>query len=139
MKINTVDLDNKIVSWQLTGHISKGRMQNKSSLHLLARKTITIKFPTLQILEEVPIPIRKSETLYLDFYLPLIKTCIEVHGEQHYKFIGFYHNNIAGFLKAKKRDQDKEEWCSKNNITHIVLPFSESEQEWRNRLDDKNS
>jgi hypothetical protein len=49
------------------------------------------KFPTLQILEEVSIPLRSKETLYLDFYIPLIKKCIEVHGEQHYKFVPFYH------------------------------------------------
>lgn len=137
MKI--IDLDNKISIWHLSGHIAKGRIQRKSSLHLMARKTICQKFPTFQILEEVPIPLRKSETLYLDFYLPLIKTCIEVHGQQHYKFTAFYHGNIQSFLKSKKRDQEKKEWCEKNNIKHIVFPYSETEQEWRSRLDDKNS
>jgi len=139
MKMNVLDLDDRIVNWHLTGHIAKGRIQNKSSFHLLARKLIIEKFPTLQILEEVPIPLRQSETLYLDFYLPLIKACIEVHGEQHYKFIPFYHNNMMGFLKSKKRDEEKQEWCNKNNIQHIVLPYSESEDEWRKRLNDQNS
>lgn len=129
-----VDLDNNIVNWQLTGHISKGRLLNKSSLHLQARKLITIAFPTLQILEEVPIPLRRSETLYLDFYLPLLKTCIEVHGEQHFKFVPFYHSTILNFLKAKKRDQEKIEWCEKNGIKHIALAYNESESEWKDKL-----
>lgn len=132
--MNVVDLDNHLVIWHLTGHISKGRLLNKSSLHLQARKLITIEYPTLQILEEVPIPLRKSETLYLDFYLPLIKTCIEVHGEQHFKFIPFYHNNVLNFLKAKKRDQEKEEWCEKNGIKYIALAYNESEQLWRDKI-----
>jgi hypothetical protein len=129
-----VDLDNNVINWQLTGHIAKGRLQNKSSLHLQARKLITISFPTLQILEEVPIPLRRSETLYLDFYLPLIKTCIEVHGEQHFKFVPFYHNTVLNFLKAKKRDQQKLEWCEKNGINHIILPYNESESQWKDKL-----
>lgn len=129
-----VDLDNNIVNWQLTGYISKGRLLNKSSLHLQARRLITIAFPTLQILEEVPIPLRRSETLYLDFYLPLIKTCVEVHGEQHFKFVPFYHSTVLNFLKAKKRDQEKIEWCEKNNIKHIALAYNESESEWKDKL-----
>ena len=137
--MTVIDLDNKIVNWHLTGHIAKGRLQNKSSLHLMARKIIAQKFPTLQILEEVPIPLRKSETLYLDFYLPLIKICIEVHGEQHFKYVPFYHNTVLNFLKSKKRDQEKQEWCEKNNITHIVFAHHESEKEWSKKITNENS
>lgn len=128
--MNVVDLDNNTVSWHLTGHISKGRIKEKSSYHLLARNLITDSFPTLQLLEEVPIPLRKSETLYLDFYLPLIRKAIEVHGEQHYKFVPFYHNSKINFLKAQKRDNEKREWCEKNGIQHIVLPYNQSLDEW---------
>jgi hypothetical protein len=128
------DLDDNIINWNLTGHISKGRLLNKSSFHLQARKLIVIQYPTLQILEEVPIPLRRSETLYLDFYLPLIKTCIEVHGEQHFKFVAFYHNTVLNFLKAKKRDQEKQEWCEKNGIKYISLAYNESQQEWKDKI-----
>ena len=132
--MNISDLDDNIQKWSLKGHIAKGSRLNKSSLHLKARKLIKECFPTLQILEEVGAPIRKNETLYLDFYLPLSKTCIEVHGEQHYKFVQFYHNNTLGFLKHRKRDQQKKEWCEKNDIEYVELPYSESEEEWRDRL-----
>lgn len=132
--MNVIDLDGNHVSWHLTGHISKGRIKEKSSFHLAARQLLIELFPTLQILEEVSIPLRRSETLYLDFYLPLIKRAIEVHGEQHYKFIPFYHNTRLNFLKAQKRDNEKKEWCEQNGITHIVLPFSESIDQWRQAL-----
>ena len=135
------DLNGNATNWNLTGHIAKGRVKEKSSFHLAARKILIEIFPTLQILEEVPIPLRKSETLYLDFYLPLIKRAVEVHGEQHYKFIPFYHSSKMNFLKAQKRDNEKREWCEINGISHIVLPHFENIDKWRTLIiyDNQNS
>lgn len=128
------DLDGTTHNWHLTGNMAHGKVANRSSFHLKARQIITDIFPTLQILEEVPITIRKSETLYLDFYLPLKKLCVEVHGEQHYKFVAFYHNNILSFLKSQKRDREKQEWCDINNIQYVVLPHFENDHEWIERI-----
>jgi hypothetical protein len=128
------DLDGNSHSWHLTGHIAKGRIDNKSSFHLQARSLLINEFPTLQILEEVPIQIRKSEVLFLDFYLPLKKMALEVHGEQHYKFVGFYHSNQLGFIKSQKRDKEKTEWCQINGIKQIVLPYSETTDQWIERI-----
>lgn len=128
------DLDGNNHNWLLTGNMAKGKTSNRSSIHLNARSLITKIYPTLQILEEVPIHLRKSETLYLDFYLPLKKICIEAHGEQHYKFIPFYHNNMLNFLKAQKRDREKQEWCEMNNIKYIALPYNESLDLWYERI-----
>lgn len=131
--MNIVTLDGDTKKWSLLGTISKNQ-QNKSSLHIKARDLLVELFPTLQILEEVPASIRKSEMLYLDFYLPLKKYCIEVHGEQHYKLVSFYHQNLIGFLKSKKRDNDKKEWCELNSIKYIELPYNEDEKKWRERI-----
>jgi hypothetical protein len=128
------DLDNNSYNWNLTGNMAHGKTDNKSSLHLKARELIRSIFPTMQILEEVPIRLRKSEVLYLDFYIPLNKICIEVHGEQHYKFVAHYHSNQMGFIKHKKRDKEKQEWCSINNIQYIELPFDENESQWQQRI-----
>jgi hypothetical protein len=119
------DLDGNSHNWQLTGNMAKGKVTNKSSLHLQARGLISSLYPTLQILEEVPISLRKNEILYLDFYIPLKKVCCEVHGEQHYKFVSFYHNNMLNFLKSQKRDKEKQEWCEINNILYIELPYND--------------
>lgn len=132
MQIKT--LDGQIQNWQLTGHFSHAKIDNKSGLHLKARQLLKTCFPTLQILEEVPVPIKRSENYYIDFYIPMLKTAIEVHGEQHYKFVQFYHNNHLGFLKSQKRDREKREWCELNSIRYIELPFVESEEEWQNRV-----
>lgn len=129
--MNVKDLDGNFYNWHLTGNIVKDRVINKSSYHLNARSLLHNLYPTMQVLEEVPINIRRSETLYLDFYIPLIKSCIEIHGEQHYKFVAHYHANKLAFLKAQKRDKDKKEWCSINGIKYIELPF-DKEKEWEN-------
>ena len=132
--MNVKNLDGNFSVWHLTGNISKGSIENKSSYHLQARQIIKKIYPTMQILEEVPIGPRKSETLYLDFYIPLIKKCIEVHGEQHYKFIPYYHSNKLAFLKAQKRDKDKEEWCDINGIKYVALAFNEDLTVWETKI-----
>lgn len=127
------DLDGNAGNWHLTGHIAYGTI-NKSDLHIRARSILHNEYPTLQVLEEVPISIRKGETLYLDFYLPLKKICCEVHGEQHYKFVQFYHQNMMGFLKSQKRDREKAEWCELNGIKYITFPFDRTDEEWKEIL-----
>jgi len=134
--MNIVDLDNNTKQWNLKGYISKATATNKSTYHNRARQLLHELFPTLQILEEVSIPVRPKEVLYLDFYLPLIKTCVEVHGEQHYKFIPFYHTTKLNFLKAKKRDNEKKEWCEQNNITYVELPYNENLDDWTKKIDE---
>lgn len=135
--MQVADLDGNYHSWNLTGYIAKGKLANKSSLHLQARELISTLFPTLQILEEVPINTRKSETLYLDFYLPLKRLCVETHGEQHYKFVPFYHNNILSFLKGQKRDREKQEWCEINGIKYVSFPHYESIEQWKGKLENE--
>lgn len=133
------DLDGTVTNWTLTGNIVRAKTTNKSSLHLLARDIIKKTFPTMQILEEVTVYIRRSDHRYLDFYVPLIKTCIEVHGEQHYNFTPFYHPNMLAFLKAQKKDREKKEWCELNNITYIELPYNETERWEEMVINAKNS
>lgn len=136
--MQVIDLDGNISRLTLKGGISHGYYEShKSDLHLCARTLIHKCYPTLQVLEEIPIHIRKSEVLYLDFYLPLLKKCIEVHGQQHYEFVRFYHQTTLGFIKHKKRDSDKKEWCVKNSIQYIELPYNKKDQ-WEQIIIDGN-
>ena len=134
MQVKT--LDGQIQNWQLTGLSAHAKMENKSEPHLRARELLKSCYPTLQILEEVPIPLKRSETLYIDFYIPMLKRAIEVHGEQHYKFVQFYHHNQLGFIRSQKRDREKIEWCAINNIKYVELPYHENEENWRLRIND---
>jgi hemerythrin-like domain-containing protein len=127
------DLDGNLSLWNLTGNIVKGSIENKSSYHLKARSLLKTIYPTMQILEEVSINPHKSETQYLDFYIPLIKKCIEVHGEQHYKFVSHYHTNKLSFLRAQKKDKQKKEWCELNGIKYIELSYQQQDQ-WQSLI-----
>ena len=133
--MKVVDLNGEYSSWKITGHIPKANDKRlRSQYHLKARSLLKEIYPTCPILEEVPISIRRSETLFLDFYIPLHALCVEVHGEQHYSFVPHYHGNRLGFAKAKKRDREKLEWCEVNGITVVELSYKEDEDEWRTRL-----
>ena len=115
-----------------------GKMPNdndsrkRSSLHLKAREILRKMYPTERVLEEVSLPGTKG--LSADFYLPSKKIVVECHGEQHYNFIGHFHGNRLNFLKARRNDARKEEWCEMNSIEFVELPYSETDDEWRKRL-----
>lgn len=127
------DLDGNSHKWSILGN-TKNTRSNKSSLHKSACYLLSQIYPTLTILQEVPIPLRKNQVLFLDFYIPLLKKAIEVHGEQHYKFVAHYHSNAMGFMKHKKRDYDKQEWCESNGIEYIELPYNEDVEQWTTRI-----
>jgi len=133
--MRVLDLNGEYSTWRITGHIPKANSTKLcSQYHLRARSLLKELFPVCPILEEVPISIRRLETLYLDFYIPLHNLCVEVHGEQHYSFIPHYHGNLLGFAKAKKRDREKIEWCEINEITIVELPYNEDLNEWQTRI-----
>lgn len=127
------DLDGNNQKWSLVGNIKNNRL-NQSNLHKSAYSLLREIYPTIPILQEVTIPLRRSEVLYLDFYIPLLKKVIEVHGEQHYKFVAHYHSNALGFIRHKKRDSDKKEWCEINSLAYVELPFNENIDQWKIRI-----
>jgi hypothetical protein len=129
------DLHGNTSNWKLKGEIvSASDSRRRSQLHVNARKILYDLFPTIQILEEVPINPRPGKTQFLDFYINKIKLAVEVHGQQHYKFNSMFHASAQDFLNQRKLDADKREWCLINNITLIELPHNEKEEEWRNRI-----
>ena len=134
MKI--VDLDGQSQEWKIKGHLLHTSLarQSRSDLHIKARQLLKEVFPTFKIFEEVPIPIIKGKTLYLDFYMPLRLLAIEVHGEQHYKFVPFFHHNIQTFMKQKRNDHDKRDWCELNGIELMILPYNEDINEWKHKF-----
>ena len=133
MKIQ--DLDGNIYKWKIEGSIVRSNDQRpRSQLHLTARSLIKEIYPTLQICEEVSAQIKRDRKVFLDFYINTIKTVVEVHGQQHYKFNSLYHTSAQDFLNQKKRDQDLQDWCVLNNLNYIELPFNEDKDKWRQRL-----
>lgn len=57
-----------------------------------------------------------------DFFIPLKYYLIEYDGEQHYKPYSF-GKDLQEFGEMKQRDQEKNEYCIKNNIPLIRIPY----------------
>jgi hypothetical protein len=61
--------------------------------------------------------------LPFDFYLPKYKTCIEYDGEQHFKPKKLY-GGVEGLKKRQLYDSYKNEYCERNNINLIRVPYT---------------
>lgn len=72
---------------------------------------------------------RYKNPLAFDFYLLDYNTCIEYQGEQHYFPVDFAGKGEKWaekqFKLNQKRDQIKREYCNKNNIKLIEIPYWE--------------
>ena len=54
--------------------------------------------------------------LTLDFYNASKKIAVEVQGEQHTKYVKFFHKNPFKYSDQLKRDELKFKFCEINNI-----------------------
>lgn len=117
------DLDGKESKLDMRGCM-EGR-DNCSSYHAEARDLLKERYPTFIILEEVPVTIKKGKTEYLDFFIPLKKLIIEVHGEQHYTFNKHFHRDKNGWAGQMRRDRLKREWAELNGLRLIELKYNE--------------
>ena len=113
--------------------------QKCSYYHHLARELLHDMISVYNIYEEVKLPgsvnPAKKSVLYLDFYIPNAIMGIEVNGQQHYKYVPYFHKSKAGFLQAKARDRAKAEWCELNEITLVQLRWDDSLEYWRKQIE----
>lgn len=82
------------------------------------------EFPGDAVLEEFTLP---GEGLFLDFFLPLTRLGVEVHGSQHYSYNKYFHRDKSALIEQKKRDSRKSQWCEINNIRLVVIDYDEPE------------
>lgn len=137
--MKVIGINGKEYIWNLADYnVFNDDKRKKSKFHIRARNLLKELFHSYRILEEVKLPgsteLHRKSVLYLDFYIPSIKLAVEVHGKQHYEFCAFFHRSKADFLKAKARDEDKITWCELNDIRLITLKYTESDDEWRQRI-----
>ncbi len=65
---------------------------------------------------------RNKLPLPFDFYLPDYNICVEYQGEQHIKPVKFF-GGIDNFKKTQSRDLIKKEYCNKNKIRYLAIPY----------------
>ena len=77
-----------------------------------------LKFNNINFEYQHRITTPKFKRLYMDFYLPKDKICIEIDGIQHYdKTINWYSS------RYHQRDLSKDEYCKQHGIKMIRIPF----------------
>lgn len=135
--IRVIGFDNKEHLFNFTKNLNRKHNKHKSSFHQKARSVIKELFPRSSVYEEITLPgskkIGRSNVLYADFFIPDAMLMVEVHGKQHYEFCSHFHKSPMDFVKSKKRDADKIEWCEINNIKIVILPYNQ-EKEWKNLI-----
>lgn len=71
------------------------------------------------VFEELPV---MGTRLTIDFFNSNKRIALEVDGRQHYAYNKFFHGkNRQNFLDQISRDEIKESFCEKNNITLIRI------------------
>lgn len=64
-----------------------------------------------------------KKKLPFDFYLPDSNICIEYQGEQHYRPVKYW-GGLQTFKIYQKNDFIKKEYCNRNNIQLLCLPYT---------------
>lgn len=65
---------------------------------------------------------RNINPLPFDFYLPEYNACIEFQGKQHYEVVEHFGGE-KDFKIRRKRDNIKVEYCRKNQIELLCIPY----------------
>ena len=76
---------------------------------------------------------RDRYALPFDFYLPKFNTTIEYQGRQHYEAVEFFGGQE--YLEyIQYHDKIKSDYCTKNNIQLICIPYYEDINEYLNKI-----
>lgn len=76
---------------------------------------------------------RNIKVLPFDFYLPNHNMVIEYQGEQHYRPIDYFGGE-ENFKKQQKRDSIKRDYCKKNGIKLLEIPYDKDIEEELNNF-----
>lgn len=70
----------------------------------------------------------KRNNLYLDFFCPEQNLVIEMNGEQHYRYISYFHDiNGWSFEDQQIRDETVRTYCKEHHIHLLVIKFNQIE------------
>lgn len=63
--------------------------------------------------------------LFVDIYLPGLKVGFEYDGQQHFEYNEHFHGSRDNFVKAQRRDLEKDMLCEQQGITLIRIAYNE--------------
>ena len=96
---------------------SSGEKECRRVLQYLFKKPFTNQRPDF-----LRNPVTGNYNLELDCYDSDLRLAVEYQGQQHYKYIPYFHKNKEAFLNQKYRDELKRRMCRENGVTLIEVP-----------------
>ena len=97
--------------------------QSRSKIQFQVKQCLWHIWKNHIVLEEMPVVGTK---LSLDFYNANKKIAIEVQGQQHSKYVPFFHGkNKINYISQLSRDHQKKEFCDINNIKLVEIYYDD--------------
>ena len=105
--------------FNLKKYLINWESSSKSKRQFAVKKYLEKYWGKQIVFEEFPVA---GTRLSLDFFNASKKIAIEVQGEQHTKYVPFFHgSNKINYIAQLKRDQEKSKFCELNNIELIEI------------------
>jgi len=100
--------------------------KSRSKFQAQVKKLLSKAWGSNIVYEEFPV----YGTRYsIDFFNATKMMAIEVQGEQHTKFVKFFHNgNHNQYLNQILKDERKRDFCEKNDINLIEIFWEEKKK-----------
>ena len=74
--------------------------------------------------------------LYFDYFIPLLRVCIEYDGKQHFESIDYFGGE-QGLIDTQYRDSVKNEYCKNNGIYLIRYNYTQTLDEIKSLLEEE--
>ena len=104
-------------------YLIKWDKKSKSNIQFAAKQFLKGYWKSHVVFEEFPVA---GTRLKFDFYNANKNIVIEINGQQHVKFVPFFHKRRSNFVSQIRRDQQKIDFCELNDIKFIEI-YSEKE------------
>ena len=97
--------------------------KSRSKIQFNAKQFLKPYWVNHVVFEEFPVA---GTRLKFDFYNANKNIAVEINGQQHVKFVKFFHKTRSNFISQIRRDQQKIDFCALNDIKFIEI-YSEKE------------
>ena len=104
-------------------YLIKWDEKSRSNIQYAAKQFLKPFWNSHVVFEEFPVA---GTRLRFDFYNANKKVAVEINGQQHVKYVPFFHKRRSNFVSQIRRDQEKIDFCELNDINLIEI-YSEKE------------
>ena len=109
-------------------YLIKWDEKSKSKIQFAAKQFLKDYWKNHVVFEEFPVA---GTRLKFDFYNANKNIAIEINGEQHVRYVPFFHKRRSNFVSQIRRDQQKIDFCELNDINLLEI-YSEKELSKKN-------